>query len=106
MGALMKFLVLIIFSIINLKTVEANKLPLPTTKMNISFQQVGLKDAVNSLLYDSGHRYKIDSSIDNTQKIDLEVTELEWSKAFEKLIKAGKLKYSFTKDSVLVVKKK
>lgn len=75
----------------------------PDTKISLETQKMGARDCLVSLLQESGLKYRVPATLNNTTKISLDAREKPWGEVFKMAAQQAGYKYYFTQNHVLVL---
>ncbi|MGZ6435051.1 MAG: hypothetical protein ACXWRE_17075 [Pseudobdellovibrionaceae bacterium] len=82
----------------------ATAAPLPIRHLSVQAQNIGARDAIKSLLDQSGLKYDLPSSLTNTKKISIEAKDIAWSDVFKMTTTEAGYTYEFDSKNVLHLK--
>lgn len=84
---------------------SAPKIPtnFPEQKISIEARKMGARDCLVSLLQESGLRYRVPASLNNSAKITLDAREQPWADVFKMAAHQAGYTYRFTQKRVLIL---
>ncbi len=81
----------------------ARAVELPQQKVTIQKKQLGLRDALTSLLQETKLKYRLSNNITNEKKVILEAYNVKWAEVFESLISEEELNFRVTNKRLILV---
>ena len=76
---------------------------LPTQKISIQQEKIGLRDLLTSLLEETKFKFTLSNNVTNDKQIAIDVTDKAWDEVFKSVLSEGGLNYRITaKQRILI----
>ena len=80
-----------------------NAQALPEHKVTVQQKQIGVRDALTSLLDETEFKYKLSNNVTNDKQIAIDFTDMSWDQVFKFVLSEAGLNYRITAKKMILI---